>query len=170
MITTNHIAKSSGISPGNLYYHYKNKEEIIFSLFEKMILEWESEEIALEGSNLDKILDQQLKKTFKYVWQYRFVHRELVSLLEKDEKLKRLCKQVFQRRLQEIKLLLSRFESMGILLKLNEEEREFIAQTALLYGLFWQPYLDVLGEKPSEKNVLRGVNMIRMLLQPYLIR
>jgi AcrR family transcriptional regulator len=28
-ITTNHIAKAMNISPGNLYFHYDNKEEII---------------------------------------------------------------------------------------------------------------------------------------------
>ncbi len=26
--TTNHIAKAMGISPGNLHYHYKNREEM----------------------------------------------------------------------------------------------------------------------------------------------
>lgn len=34
--TTNHIAAAMGISPGNLHYHYKNREEIIFSLYERM--------------------------------------------------------------------------------------------------------------------------------------
>jgi len=30
--TTNHIAKAMGISPGNLHYHYKNREEMSLSM------------------------------------------------------------------------------------------------------------------------------------------
>ncbi|MBI0377462.1 TetR/AcrR family transcriptional regulator, partial [Streptomyces albiflaviniger] len=35
-VSTNHISKKLGISPGNLYYHFRNKEEIAFELYSRM--------------------------------------------------------------------------------------------------------------------------------------
>ena len=37
-ITTNHIAIAAKISSGNLYYHYKNKEDIILDIYQDMII------------------------------------------------------------------------------------------------------------------------------------
>ncbi len=78
-----------------------------------------------------------------------------------------MCHQVFQQRLKEIVGFLQLFEQVNILQSFSSEQRGFIAQTALYYGLFWQPYLEVLGERPTKENVMRGVQMIRLLLEPY---
>ncbi len=169
VVTTNHIARACGMSPGNLYYHYENKEAIIFALFERMIAAWDKEVLNVANCSPRDILSAQLKKTFRYVWEYRFIHRELATLLNKNPALKKLCNQVLLKRCREIKALVMAFESMEVLRPLSDTEREFIAKTALFYGLFWQPYLEVTGGVINKKSVLQGVDMIRTLLLPYLM-
>ena len=48
-VSTKRIAKEMGISPGNLYYHFKNKEEIIRALVQNAMQtftdEWDNPQI-----------------------------------------------------------------------------------------------------------------------------
>ena len=50
-VSTNHIAEEAGISPGNLYYHYKDKLHIIREIYEQMILDWETLYTQVEGES-----------------------------------------------------------------------------------------------------------------------
>lgn len=72
-ITTNHIAEHIEISPGNLYYHFRNKQEIvrdIFTLYSTELLErftpiqGQQESLTLLKTYLDSI--------FTLMWKYRF--------------------------------------------------------------------------------------------------
>jgi AcrR family transcriptional regulator len=38
-VTTNDIARELKMSPGNLYFHYKNKEQIVRELFKRLAQE-----------------------------------------------------------------------------------------------------------------------------------
>ncbi len=169
-ISTNHIADACSMSPGNLYYHFKNKEQIICGLFERMIGSWdEDKNKTLEEIPPEKILDLQLEKTFHFAWQYRFIHRELAALLDRDDKLKELCNHVLQRRIFEIEGMFKGFIDSGIVKPLDEKTIKFLAHTSLYFGLFWQPYLEVIGGEPNEENVQKGVQMIKQLIEPYLV-
>ena len=82
-VTTNHIAAELGISPGNLYYHFRNKQEIIKELF----LQYQKDTLDLlmvpEGRALtsnDKIHYFQVLS--KQLWSYRFLHREFPLIFD----------------------------------------------------------------------------------------
>ena len=51
-VSTNHIAAALSMSPGNLYYHFRNKDEIIFELFSRYEAETLSMLMAPEDRHL----------------------------------------------------------------------------------------------------------------------
>jgi AcrR family transcriptional regulator len=89
-ISTNHIAESPGISPGNLYYHFRNKEEIVRALFEQQFARWD-EIYSLPDDRMPTLTDLQrlVRATFDAAWDYRFIYRELIALLRRDDQLQR---------------------------------------------------------------------------------
>lgn len=86
LFTTNHLAKAAGISPGNLYYHFKNKEQIIRELFNCHLLE-----IAELWSFTDNITAESLAGSFSALaesqYRYRFFYRDITALLAADPEL-----------------------------------------------------------------------------------
>ena len=83
-VSTNHIAEAAGISPGNLYYHFHNKEEIIRELFQRLYMAWDTE---LQVSNPNTIqledINHIVEANYQIIWRYRFAYRELTALLRR---------------------------------------------------------------------------------------
>ena len=82
-ITTNHIAAHIDISPGNLYYHFRNKQEIvreIFSLYSSELLERFSPIYGQQESLV--LLKHYLDSTFNLMWKYRFFYANLPEILQ----------------------------------------------------------------------------------------
>ncbi|WP_136808962.1 TetR/AcrR family transcriptional regulator [Desulfosediminicola flagellatus] len=169
-VTTNHIASEMGISPGNLYYHFRNREEIIQNIFTMM--EAESREgfgpIAARAHDLGL---QAFEETFRFIQQFNqrfiFFKRELPILLMRDPGLKARFNSVHIETLGLIRILIDGAVSGGALRPLNEEERQLLAEMSWMLTLFWPNYLEITGVENHEEGLERGVAMIRLLLQGF---
>ena len=88
-ISTNHIAKEMGISPGNLYYHFRSKNDIIRSISDNFSNELESVlKIQLDTiSDFSSNLTSLFNRFFKIQQSYQFLFLEGVHLTKQDSKL-----------------------------------------------------------------------------------
>ena len=86
-ISTNHIAKEMGISPGNLYYHFSSKNDIIRSIANK----FKSDLGSVFKIHLDTISDfsdnltSLYNRFFTIQQSYQFLFLEGVHLIKQDQ-------------------------------------------------------------------------------------
>ncbi|BDY12233.1 TetR/AcrR family transcriptional regulator [Hydrogenimonas cancrithermarum] len=164
--TTNHIAKAAGISPGNLYYHFRNKEAIIRALYREM-----TEKIGFEAKALPESMCE-MKRYCTFVadvwWEYRFFRRELIFLMQRDPELFEAVAR--DNRMQHAKLLtlVEHLRENGYLLLPYDDAIEQLADTIMLYSQFWTPYLMSLGNDVGEVEVRMVTGRILGLFSPYL--
>ncbi len=90
-VTTTTIAEEMEISPGNLYYHFRNKDDIInsiFSQFEQQI------EKRLRFPDDHRVTIDEMWSYLQYMadflWTYRFLYRDLNDLLARTGRSKRI--------------------------------------------------------------------------------
>lgn len=169
-VSTNHIAEAAGISPGNLYYHFRNKEQIVRALFERIAVEWAGL-YALPNDRSPAVSDMEamLAGNFEIQWRYRFFFREITSLLQADPELLVLYRQTRERGFHGFRQLLEAFVAAGILAAPDDAQAEDdLMQMLWLIGDFWLVYRDVGGEEMGPELMDQGVRLFRRTLAPFM--
>ncbi|MCT7551090.1 TetR/AcrR family transcriptional regulator [Aliarcobacter butzleri] len=145
-ITTNHIALCSKISTGNLYYHYKNKEDIIIDIYEEMIEKFEnlnSFEKILNSQNHLEELSKMYDLYLDIFWDYRFLMRDSSVLLSTLPKFKEIFIQRQNLRIEQIKMLIEYFISKDIFKQMSEDEILLSAKLNWFISTYWQNFISI---------------------------
>jgi AcrR family transcriptional regulator len=168
-ISTNHIAEAIGISPGNLYYHVRNKEEIIRAILERMIARWESlYHLPVERAPTLADVQRLVRENYLLVWDYRFFFRELSVLVQRDPALKQRYQEIRQERLVRFEELFQHFVSAGV--ARTPASPALVANLAKLCWLisdYWLPFLEIDGELVLPDMIEQGVALYMQVLSPY---
>lgn len=140
-VTTNHIAAHMGISPGNLYYHFRNKSDIIYEIF----LEYEKLvdyylQIPVRGLTTEDLVFY-LESVFDGLWSYRFFHRDLEFLLDSDLRLRQDYRHFTQRCLAAIHSILEGLVRGGVVAPQSDELQEAMALNVWLVVTNWMAFL-----------------------------
>jgi AcrR family transcriptional regulator len=167
-VTTHHIAEKAGISPGNLYYHFTNKEEIIRELFRRIDVYdekyWRQKgPMNPEGSFL-KFLDF----FFGSVWKYRFFFREFSQLINGDDALKRAWQRAFRDLLAEMRTAARFWTEAEMMWEFKSEEAvdAFIENCWIILN-FGASFLDAKDGKSGKKSSQQIAKLLYYFLYPY---
>ena len=170
-VTTNHIAAHLGMSPGNLYYHFRNKQAIIAELF----AQYESRVDAFlrrpEGRALT-VADKTfyLEALLAAMWHYRFLHRDLEHLLESDVELAGRYRTFARRCLVGAQSVYQGFVEAGIL-SMTPAQIEALTLNAWIIMTSWVRFLCTAGASPdnlSQDMLRRGIYQVLALEDGYL--
>ena len=167
------VAADLGISPGNLYYHYPGKEDIVNHLFGQY--QHDLQALLPAAKDVKDLEDAWffLHSLFELVWRYRFLYRDLNDLLSKYRQLEQALKQVLADKHAAFLTLLGCLSDKGWLTQ-NSTERESSATHMLVMLTWWLSYEYVrdprhaLEDANAQGGVSRGAQQVLGLLLPYL--
>lgn len=172
-ISTNRIAQEAGISPGNLYYHFHNKEDIIRAILDVMIADWDKLWIPRPAGWKPGLED--LKAIIRYNLQlqldYRFFYRELITLMKTDPVLKDTHQRIQRQRIGKQKKFFQLFVDSGVI-QLTEPpiDLESLLNACWIISNYWLSFLETSGVEADEGQIEQGIQLLMTVLRPYLVQ
>jgi AcrR family transcriptional regulator len=135
-VSTTLISAELGISPGNLYYHYPAKDELINALFDRY--EKALAEILHAADGVENVEDAWLffHMLFELVWGYRFLYRDLNDLLSKNRRLETHFQFVLKNKAKAMHALLDGLSRSGAV-RLTGAEAAPLATSMVVLVTYW---------------------------------
>ncbi len=172
-VSTTLISAELNISPGNLYYHYPAKDELINSLFDRY--EAGLSELLNAADGVRDVEDAWffLHTLFELIWQYRFLYRDLNDLLSKNRRLETHFQYVLKNKTRAVRALLDGMSRSGAV-RIDTRELEATATSMVVVLTYWLSYEYVrdprhaLEPEVAQQALLRGAHHVLHLLVPYL--
>src|SRR5580658_2873588 len=168
-VSANRIAERCGISKGNLQYHFRNKREIIYAVFQRAIAEmdsgWYRDHLAPTLEHMAAMYVRQLQLILKY----RFFYREMADLLRQDARLRKRFADNRERRMLDLEKFMLTLQGRG-LMRFPADPRRLraIIDVTWIVNENWLNYIDYHDREVSVAAMLDGYGEILEVLRPYL--
>jgi AcrR family transcriptional regulator len=172
--TTIDIANEMDISPGNLYYHFKGKDEIIAELFQQYQLALTSTLAApIEKPLSADRGDVEENWFFLYVvmeemYQYRFLYHNLDNLMQRYPELMRGFKRLVQLKRAALYAICQSLLEQSVIDTRGQQLLGLVDNMTLTL-CFWFNYDQLLhGERSPQITIHQGVLQLMTMVAPYL--
>lgn len=172
-VSTTLIASALGISPGNLYYHFPAKDELVNALSDRY--EAELRPLLQEVYNINDLegTKRSFHLLFELNWSHRFLFRDLNDLLSKNRHLETQFQKIQIECSSALEGLLQRLRAGGIL-QMNADQVEVSTSNLMVVLNYWLSYEYVQSPRlatdteQGKLSAARGAWQALSLLTPWL--
>ena len=172
-VSTTAISAEMNISPGNLYYHYPAKDELINALVDRY--ERSLGELLGAADSVRHVEDAWLfvHMMFELIWNYRFLYRDLNDLLSKNRKLETHFQTALADKARAVQALLDGL-ARGQAMAVSPPESSAVSHAMVVVLTYWLSYEYVrdprraLEPESAAAALNRGAFHVLSLLLPYL--
>ena len=174
-ITTAHVADEMNISPGNLYYHFRNKDEIIGELYGAL----EARLVPLFAVPPTRPADVEdlwlmLHLLFEQMWAYRFFYRDLIELTSRNRRIALRFAQLTKHGENTVIELCRGMMTAGTM-HAGDREITAIARNVVIVATYWMSYQrtthPVAGgaahDDPASLGLDRAAYQVLALIAPF---
>ncbi len=172
-VSTTLISAEMGISPGNLYYHYPAKDELINTLFDRY--EKALDELLAAADGVENVEDAWLffHMFFELIWSWRFLYRDLNDLLSKNRRLEKHFQFVLINKTKAMHAVLAGLSRTGAV-RIAAPDADPTATAMVVVLTYWLSYEYVrdprraLEPDAAAASLGRGAYHVLALLLPHL--
>jgi len=169
-VTTTFIADELDISPGNLYYHFRSKDEIVNTIFAAFEREIEGVLAAPSARRAD-VEDMWLflHVLFEAIWKYRFLYRDLNDLLSRNRLLEIHFKRLLEQKVRTATALCEGLVASGEM-RAQHGEVAALATNMVVVATYWLSYEYVRNPRNLQEGemIARGAYQVMALAAPFL--
>jgi len=169
-VATTAIAFEMGISPGNLYYHYRSKEAIVADLFAEFRREIETT-LAAPEARLPNAEDCWLflHLVFEAIWKYRFIYRDINDLVARYRVIEVQFRRILAHKIRVAEQILGGLVKGGQM-RAEPSEISTLAQNIVLVASYWMSFENARDPRAVQDGhtLARGAFHVISLAAPYL--
>ncbi len=169
-ISQRNISDHIAISPGNLTYHFKKRDDILEALYFELVEVMDEVFSSLEGKEPSLEMLMKLTKGMnKNFFDYRFFMIDFIHIIRSNEKIKKHYVELCKRREMQTAAMFDAFIKSGLM---REEqlpnEYKLLYMRLQLFGDFWIASIGTTDEEIMLKHTRTYTEMFMQSAYPYL--
>lgn len=168
-VTTGAIAAALGMSPGNLYYHFRNKDRIVEELFGELERRLDAEPPMAAGPG-EAIEDLwlYLHIMLEAIWEFRFLYRNLDDVVARNHRLREHFRRIAGRKRDAVVRLCETLVAARAM-RATPEEIRALARNVLVVATYWLNFHSLSRDREErDADLGAGAHQVMSLFAPYL--